>query len=115
MNRSQIRIAVAVMAAALSLGACASAPKPETQAKIDATAAATCATVDILHGVFKTCAADNTFPKHEFCADKAQEEAAVYAGVHAACQPPYTLDPGVVVSKALKAITDIRALSGNGS
>lgn len=97
------------VAMALALAGCAS--KPETQAKIDSGAQIACVAMQAADAVFKTCATTPNFPEHQFCADHATEEAKVYAGVRAACTPPYTLAPDVLIAKAMKAAQDIGALT----
>ena len=107
-----MRTLLFAVAAVLPLSGCMTAPSPETQAKIDAGAQIACVTMQAADDGFKACAANIHFPKHEFCAAHADDEAKVYAGIRAACTPPYTLDPATLISKAMKAAQDILALSG---
>lgn len=97
--------------AALALAGCAGV-KPETQAKIDTGSQIACVTMETADALFKTCAATPNFQFHDFCAAHAADEAKVYAGIRAACTPPYTLEPAVLIAKALQAAKEIRALSG---
>lgn len=102
---------ILVLAVTLALSGCMTAPTQDQQAKIDSGAQIACVAMQAADDLFRACAASTNFPHHDFCAAKASDEAKVYAGVRAACTPPYTLDPATLIAKAVKAMTDIQALS----
>lgn len=111
MNRQQLYLCGGFLLAMAALSACASAPTAETQRKIDSGAQIACVSMQAADALFKSCAATPTFPHHDFCVAKADDEAKVYAGIRAACTPPYTLEPAVLITKAMQAVQDIQALS----